>query len=139
MNAMVHTPSKWYYMLPSDLSALNDLEAMLEKIYVETQLPEEKLPNFLVAIIEAASNAIIHGNRQDRSKSVEIQILKLPDKIQVCVRDEGEGFDYTNLPNPVEEDFLLKESGRGIFLMRHLADDVQFLEGGRCVQLTFVD
>ncbi|MGQ9863693.1 MAG: ATP-binding protein [Bacteroidia bacterium] len=139
MSTIVHTPSRWHYTLPSDLNALNDLEAMLEKIHSEAQLPEDKLPNFLVAVIEAVSNAILHGNQKDLSKNVEVQISRFPDKVQIWVRDQGRGFDHHHLPEPTEGDYLLRESGRGIFLMRHLADSVEFLEGGRCVLLTFLD
>jgi serine/threonine-protein kinase RsbW len=131
--------------MPSRLEEILRMEDVLSQIAQEVGLPEERTSLFVVAVTEALSNAILHGNRQDPSRSVHVRFRYLPAqdsstpaKLRVEVEDEGPGFDPSSLPDPTEEKNLLRESGRGIFLMRHLADLVEFHKGGRCVVLEFL-
>lgn len=125
--------------LQSHLDEIIRMESLLNAMATEAGLPEERIPLFIVAVTEALSNAILHGNRQQKDKTVRMRFRFLPaDKLlSVEVQDEGEGFDPTNLPDPTHGDNLMRESGRGIFLMRNLADEVLFHQGGRCVELRF--
>ena len=91
----------------------------------------------LIALTEAVSNAIIHGNKCDESKKVIINTLSFADKICLRIEDEGNGFDPHNLPDPTAPENLMTLGGRGVFLMQHLADTVSFSESGRVVQLEF--
>lgn len=125
--------------LQSHLDEILRVETLLNEMAYEAGLSEERIPLFIVAVTEALSNAILHGNRQQKDKSVRMRFRFLPaDKLLIVeVQDEGEGFDPANLPDPTQGENLLRESGRGIFLMRNLADEVHFHQGGRCVELRF--
>ncbi|MCS7161889.1 MAG: ATP-binding protein [Bacteroidia bacterium] len=124
--------------IPSDIDQIFYIEEVLQRVAQQIRLREERIPLFIVAVIEAVTNAIQHGNRHDPTKKVRVRFSAFSEEeLIVEVEDEGEGFDYTVLPDPTEEANLLREGGRGIFLMRNLADSVEFLEGGRCVRLRF--
>lgn len=126
--------------IPSHIDQLVRIESLLDKVAQEIGLPEERHPLFVVAVTEALSNAILHGNRQDPNKYVSLRFRYDPSRrvFSVEVEDQGPGFDPSILPDPTEADNLLRESGRGIFLMRNLADAVDFKKGGRCVELQFL-
>ncbi|MBI3952053.1 MAG: ATP-binding protein [Acidobacteria bacterium] len=79
-----------------------------------------------MAVREAVINAIKHGNKQDESKHVDIRFSINADTIAVQVADQGEGFDPTNIPDPLDPENLLKPSGRGIFYIRTFMDKVEF-------------
>ncbi len=79
----------------------------------------------------------ITATKKNPDKKVHVGFETTPDEIFFSVRDEGTGFDYNNLPDPTDPENIEKPSGRGIFLMKHLADDVSFLDEGRCVCLSF--
>ncbi len=88
---------------------------------------EESVAEHLVlAIREAAANAIKHGNREDPGKTAEVTFELTQDVVEVRVRDQGEGFDPEALPDPLAPENILKGTGRGIFLMRQLMDQVEF-------------
>lgn len=125
--------------LSSHLDELLRLDPLLTELLEAWGIPEELQSGLLVAITEAVSNAIIHGNKQDLSKRVHLLLERLPETpwLRVLVEDEGAGFDPTSIPDPTTEERLLAESGRGIFLMRAFADEVNYTKGGRCVELRF--
>jgi serine/threonine-protein kinase RsbW len=83
------------------------------------------------------NNAIIHGNKQNPQKKFSLSFNSAEDKITFSISDQGEGFDFTNLPDPTEPENIEKPNGRGIFLMKNLADKVEFEESGRKVNLSF--
>lgn len=123
----------------SHIDELVRLEPTLSRIATSVGLPEERQPLFIVVITEAVSNAILHGNKQDPKKVVRLRFHTRPDPPTLIaeVQDEGAGFDPTKIPDPTTDKNLLQESGRGVFLMRSLADAVEFKDGGRCVELHF--
>lgn len=142
MNDFVVSPEAFSHeeRIPSHVDQLVRIEPLLEQMAKRAGLSEERCPLFVVAIIEAIANAILHGNRQDVSKQVWLRFSYDPAQrvLVVQVEDEGMGFDPTALSDPTVGENLLRESGRGIFLMRNLADAVQYKKGGRCVELQFV-
>ena len=83
------------------------------------------------------TNAIYHGNKSDPNKKVSIQYQLKNNNLSFVVADEGPGFDYYNLPDPTAPENLEKECGRGIFLMKHLTDQLIFADNGRVVELNF--
>ena len=93
--------------------------------------------NILVALTEAMNNAIQHGNSINASKKIEVTFTAQDNVISFTVKDEGLGFDYTNLPDPTLPSNIEKPTGRGVFLMRHLADKVSFEDNGTKVHLEF--
>ena len=91
-----------------------------------------------MAVREAVTNAMVHGNQEDEAKSVEVILSCLKDALEIEVRDQGEGFDPANVPDPTEPANILKPSGRGIFLMRTFMDEVEWLarpDGGTAVRM----
>jgi putative Holliday junction resolvase len=89
-------------------------------------MSREITDDMCIAVVEAATNAIVHGNKCDRSKKVNVSFRRLPDKIVVSVTDEGHGFNPDCLANPVEGTNLFKENGRGIYIMKHIMDEVVY-------------
>ncbi len=125
--------------LSSHLDELLRLDPLITELLTEWGIPEELQSGLLVAITEAVSNAIVHGNKQDISKRVHLLLERLPGTpwVRVLVEDEGEGFDPNSIPDPTTDERLMAESGRGVFLMRAFADEVNYQKGGRCVELKF--
>jgi len=81
-------------------------------------------------------NAIVHGNRNDPAKSVTVTYWVDAGKVNIEVADEGAGFDYKNLPNPTAKENIMKNSGRGVYLIRRLMDRVEFNEAGNVIRMT---
>ena len=93
--------------------------------------------NILVAITEAVNNAIYHGNQANPKKNIDIFFKSFPDHVSFIVKDEGKGFNYDSLPDPTNPENIENPNGRGVFLMRNLADNVSFEENGSKVILDF--
>lgn len=101
------------------------------------QLPEDYYGNILVAVTEAVNNAIQHGNKSNPDKNIEVALKKQHNKLQFTIKDEGDGFDFENIPDPTDPANIEKINGRGVFLMKNLADQVEFSENGKVVSLQF--
>ncbi|MEO8665651.1 MAG: ATP-binding protein [Ignavibacteria bacterium] len=110
-------------VLKSNRSEVRKFEELLEKANQEFCLAMEKFINFQIACSEALINAIVHGNNEDESKSVYASLEYNEVTLSCRIRDEGKGFDMNSLPDPTSTENLLKESGRGIFIMRSLVDE----------------
>ncbi len=113
-------------VIPSALEKLADVESMTEKIAEKYRLNEDDRDNLCIAITELSNNAIMHGNRYDYHKKVIISFYHENDSIRVYIKDEGSGFDPTKIDDPLQPENLMKESGRGIFILKSLMDDVSF-------------
>ena len=87
---------------------------------------QDEVDNLAIAVTEVVNNAIIHGNKLDPGKHVCIRFIHKGDRLEVRVKDEGEGFDPSKLADPTRPENLMKKEGRGIFVIRHLVDDVSF-------------
>lgn len=123
--------------IPSDLSNLSAVESLIDKACQHVSVDEDNYGNILIAVTEAVNNAIIHGNGMDRLKDVAIEFYDNQSGFGFEVKDAGPGFDYSNLPDPTAPENIEKENGRGIFLMRNLADEVLFNEKGNAVSVIF--
>jgi serine/threonine-protein kinase RsbW len=102
------------------------VEGFLEKVNKEIHLDEVKYNKLLVATTEAVNNGIIHGNKRDPKKKVKLTCEIDNSSLIIRVHDEGRGVDPSRLPDPLSEENLLRENGRGVFLMRSLMDKVEF-------------
>ena len=122
--------------LPSDVRSI---EHAVEYVVQRCQRCEEYADrlrlNFRVGLTEALSNAMLYGNGHDPEKSVRIEVTLVGGAVRARVTDEGCGFDPTSIPDPTTPDNLLKDGGRGMFLMRKLLDEVSYNERGNSVTL----
>ena len=123
--------------LASETKSLLVLEEWVNKLCDLYQISVEQYGNVLIAITEAVNNAIIHGNKNIANKKTDIEYNIDSQTITFTVFDEGTGFDFNDLPDPTSPENLEKPQGRGIFLMNHLADEVNFIDNGNVVQLKF--
>lgn len=123
--------------IPADLGNLRLVEKAIDELSMELDLSDEVYGNVLVATMEATNNAIIHGNNSDPEKMVRIEMLMEKRELKVHIEDQGQGFDYSTVPDPTAPENLEKINGRGIFLMERLSDEILYLENGRIVVLKF--
>ena len=113
------------------------VERLVEDVCDVFNLNEDNYGNILIAVTEAVNNAIYHGNKGNPEKHIKIGFESGDKNIKFSVADEGKGFDYNNLPDPTDPLNLDKPNGRGVFLMKNLADKVEFNNNGQQVFLTF--
>jgi serine/threonine-protein kinase RsbW len=113
-------------IIESDLKKVQMVEKATEKIAKHMKFSEEDRDSLAIAVTEIVGNAISHGNKKDRNKKVTIDFEYQNDAITVSIQDEGAGFNEDEIANPLEPENLLKESGRGIFIVKALMDSVDF-------------
>ena len=123
--------------LPADFQSLVDVEKLVDKVCQIVGIQEDAFGNVLIAVTEAVNNAISHGNKQDSKLNIELAVGDSLNSFCFRIIDQGKGFDYQNLPDPTAPENILKENGRGIFLMRNLSDEVVFNESGNEVIIYF--
>ena len=109
--------------LDSDRSEIQKVEQVLAKINEKIGFSHERFINLQIAVSEAMVNAIVHGNKEDENKKVHVIVNYDPTMVEVKVKDQGPGFDIGALPDPTNEENLLKESGRGVFIIMSLVDE----------------
>ena len=135
---MVQTAlSPKHIQLPSDLSYLPRIEGIVDNLAREFNLPQGIAANVYMAVTEAVKNAIVFGNNSNHDQPVDIYIKQDGKKLTVTVEDQGKGFDFSATPDPTAVENIRKITGRGIFFMKNLADDVEFGNNGASVKLTF--
>lgn len=113
------------------------VEKYIEDAREEYHIDEDVYGNMIVAITESVTNAIVHGNKLDSSKNVNLQMNMSKSKICIEIQDEGTGYEFDKVPDPTAPENIGKPGGRGLFLMKHLCDKVEFLDNGRTVHLIF--
>lgn len=123
--------------LASDLDELERVDSFLQQITGFTGLDPSKEHNIMLVLTEAVANAILHGNREDPEKTIEIEALITSNLLKITVQDQGSGFDPETVPDPRKEENLLKSSGRGVWLMKEFSDKVIYSDNGRRVELHF--
>ncbi len=121
----------------SKVENLSLVERFIDNVCEVNKVNQDFYGNILIALTEAVNNAIYHGNHNDPSKKVIVSFKSGKDCLAFCVEDQGKGFDYNALPDPTDPEHIEKPNGRGVFLMRNLADKVEFHENGRKVELQF--
>jgi serine/threonine-protein kinase RsbW len=123
--------------IPSDFAEIAKVESLVDKVCTDLGVQEDFYGNVLIAVTEAVNNAIQHGNSFNKNLLVNVSVGDKPGEFCFNVKDYGNGFDYTNLPDPTAPENIEKENGRGIFLMRNLAEEVSFDDMGRSVYIYF--
>ena len=123
--------------IPSLAENIRIIESFIDNAKEKYQLDDDIYGNIMIAVTEAVNNAIRHGNKDNSSKNVLISLTLDEGMIKFKVQDEGSGFDFHQLPDPTSPENIAKPGGRGIFLMKHLSDEVDFKENGKIVELSF--
>jgi serine/threonine-protein kinase RsbW len=112
--------------LPSTTDQVAKADEFLESWLREIGVSEDTIANLAIAVTELVNNAIKHGNKLNKNKMVTVSVKYTPERIEITVTDEGEGFEPGDVPDPLADENLLKEIGRGIFIVNSLIDDVKF-------------
>jgi len=123
--------------IPSLPENIRIVESFIDNAKEQYDLSDDIYGNIMIAVTESVNNAIMHGNKQQKDKNVSLTLIFDESAIKFIVKDQGPGFDYQNLADPTAPENLSKPGGRGIFLMKHLCDEVAFKENGKIVELTF--
>lgn len=121
----------------SNTDNISLVEKLVDKVCEQFKIKEDFYGNILIALTEAVNNAIVHGNKLDEAKMVRVIVSEDEHVLKFQITDEGPGFDYDNLPDPTAPENIEKPNGRGVFLMRNLADRCAFEDDGRVVELEF--
>jgi len=124
-------------VIPSITENIRIIESFIDNAKERFNLDDDIYGNIMIAVTESVNNAIMHGNKNDKSKNVTLSLSLNNNIINFTIRDEGKGFDFQNLPDPTSPENIDKPSGRGIFLMKHLSDEVNFKHEGSMVELSF--
>jgi len=123
--------------LSSDIQNISLVEKLIDNQSAVCEFSDEVYGKLLLAVVEALNNAIVHGNKNSSEKKVTVHYQINNELITYIISDQGDGFDFNNLPDPTAPENLEKDCGRGIFLMKNLADEVEFSDNGRTVTLKF--
>ena len=123
--------------VPSITENIRMIESFIDNAKERFHLDDDMYGNIMIAVTEAVNNAIKHGNSNDKSKNVFLSLSLDESMLRFVIKDEGNGFNFENLPDPTAPENIEKLEGRGIFLMKHLSDEVDFKDNGRIVELSF--
>ena len=119
------TGNRVSYTLDSTLDSVNTAEETAEQLAAKAGFSEDECQKISMAVREAAVNAVLHGNAYDPKKKMTVSYESTGESLVVIVADQGEGLDPKDIPDPLAPENLLKQSGRGIFLMRSFMDEVR--------------
>lgn len=125
-------------VLESNLESVQTVEKLISQAREEYAISEENYNYIWIALNEAVSNAIKHGNKFNPAKKVRLTVeTKYERYLCFTIKDEGAGFDPKSVPNPTSPDRIGEPNGRGVFLINKLADLVNYTENGTCVEIGF--
>jgi serine/threonine-protein kinase RsbW len=128
--------TKFVLELPSDLRLIDSAIQYLVARCRDFDYGGSRVTlNLRVGVAEALANAMIYGNRRDTTKRVHVEVEIGSERLSILVRDEGNGFDPSQVPDPRLPENLERPGGRGIFLIRELMDEVDYIDCGNCVKL----
>jgi serine/threonine-protein kinase RsbW len=118
-------------------SSIQKVENLVQDLRSRLDIKDDKYCNILISLTEAVNNAIHHGNNLDESKFVIVQTGYQGSKLMVSISDEGRGFDPSAVADPTCSENICECGGRGVFLIKQLADEVHYLNNGSTVRLSF--
>jgi len=121
----------------SDIEKLRVVETIVDTLSKKLGVSDEVYGKILISTVEAVNNAILHGNKGNVSKVVKVNFAADGNLFDVTVTDEGDGFEYNNLPDPTDPENIENLHGRGVFIMRSLADVIEYNESGNEVRMRF--
>lgn len=112
--------------IPSSQEHLNDVDVFVEGLLTGFGAEQSTVTDIAISVSELVNNAIFHGNKAVAEKLVTVKVAKIDGKVEISVTDQGGGFDPGKIESPVADANLLREVGRGIFIVRSLMDEVDF-------------
>ena len=121
----------------SEVKNLCLVEKLIDDISTELNISDEIYGKIQVSIIEGVNNAIFHGNKLDGSKMVVLSSFTDDNFLVFTIVDEGTGFNFNRIPDPTSPENIEKPHGRGVFLTKHLSDDLKFFDEGRKIEIKF--
>jgi len=124
-------------VISSQLSNITKVRVFLEEVYKETSLSMSSFNHVFLGISEAVNNSILHGNKLNCDKNVFIRLNLFGNQLHIEVEDEGDGFCETVLFDPTIPENIKCEHGRGIFIIRQIAEELVFKDNGRKVFIIF--
>ena len=124
-------------LIESKVENINKVEKLIDEVSEDAKINSEVYGKILIATVEAVNNAIVHGNKEDESKTVKVEFMVEQDYISIFIEDQGPGFNFYNVPDPTTPENIENIHGRGVYLMKHLADDVIFHGNGNRVEIRF--
>lgn len=113
------------------------IESFIDNAREKFEINDDIYGNIMISVTECISNAIIHGNKNDKEKLVHLELKAEDDQLLFVIEDEGSGFDMESLPDPTAPENIANPGGRGIFLIKHLTDEVKFENDGKRAILSF--
>ncbi len=124
--------------IPSNLKYLVDVDEFIEGFLQDCGIDESVIADIAISVSELVNNAVAHGNKSSIDEPIVIAIRKTNGKVTITVTDQGSGFDPDEIDDPLADENLLKEAGRGIFIVRALMDavDVKASDKGTTVTIT---
>lgn len=123
--------------LDSTQESISEVESFVEQLREEVEIPDEIYGNILICLTEAVNNCIIHGNKFSPVKKVTLTCFRKDNVLSFVAEDEGVGFDFEHLPDPTAPENREKLTGRGVFLMRQLSNQLKYSKGGSAVEMRF--
>ena len=123
--------------IPSLIDNIKIVESFIDNAREKYHINEDIYGNIMISVTECVTNAIVHGNNLDGNKKVDLELHLDENQVEFVIMDEGQGFDFDHLIDPTAPENLEKTGGRGIFIMKHLADGIKFEDKGRKTILTF--
>ena len=124
--------------LPSRIDTVATAAAAVAEFLSRSGISDDAAFGIDMAVREAVTNAVIHGNREAENKTVDMTLKSSSEAVEISVHDQGAGFNPEDVPDPTAAENILKASGRGIFFMRNFMDEVDWLirpEGGTTVRM----
>ncbi|MDD3736536.1 MAG: ATP-binding protein [Bacteroidales bacterium] len=121
----------------SDVEKLRVVETLVDTLSKKLGISDEVYGKILISTVEAVNNAILHGNKGNAEKMATVDFTADGNLFEVSVTDEGEGFEYDNIPDPTDPANIENLHGRGVFIMRSLADTIEYNESGNQVTMRF--
>jgi len=120
------------------MESVGEVEAAADQLATDAGLDEDQRFHITMAVREAAINAVLHGNEYDPGRKIDVSFENTGSDLVFKIADQGRGFDPDHLPDPLAAENLLRGTGRGIFLIRSLMDEVHFRKLHPGTELTLV-
>jgi serine/threonine-protein kinase RsbW len=132
------TGKNYKLVLASKPEAVEEIEKVAAEAANVAGFNQEEQDSLAIAVTEMANNAVIHGNQRDPRKKVFVNIEVVDAEVRLTIRDEGKGFNPDTLSNPLDPENLLRESGRGVFIVRSLMDEITYDFSSGSTQVTLL-